>query len=86
VTVETGRGEGTVWLAVEDSGVGIAEDFLESLFEPFAQEDARVNRAFEGTGLGLAIASRLARQMGGRLEVQSRKDAGSRFTLVLPAA
>ena len=73
-------------LSVADTGVGIADDVLEAVFEPFVQEDARVNRDYGGTGLGLAIASRLARQMGGRLAARSAKDEGSTFTLTLPLA
>ena len=72
-------------LSVEDTGVGIADDVLEAVFEPFVQEDARVNRAYGGTGLGLAIASRLATGMGGTLEAASVKGEGSTFTLRLPA-
>ena len=84
VTVTLSEADRRVAVAVADTGVGIAEDFLDGLFEPFAQEDHRVNRDFSGSGLGLAIASRLARQMGGRLEVESEKGAGSTFRLVLP--
>lgn len=78
--------EGEARLTVTDTGVGIADDVLEAVFEPFVQEDARVNRDYGGTGLGLAIACRLARQMGGALEVESVKGEGSTFTLSLPLA
>ncbi len=81
LSVLEGKG---VRLTVTDTGVGIASDALEAIFEPFVQEDARVNRSYSGTGLGLAIASRLARQMGGVLEVESVKGEGSVFTLSLP--
>ena len=77
---------GTARLSVEDTGVGIADDALDAVFEPFVQEDGRVNRDYGGTGLGLAIASRLARQMGGTLEAVSAKGRGSTFTLTLPLA
>lgn len=76
--------DGDTRLTVADTGVGIADDVLEAVFEPFVQEDARVNRDYNGTGLGLAIASRLARQMGGALAVESVKDQGSTFALTLP--
>ena len=78
--------DGAARLAVADTGVGIADDVLEAVFEPFVQEDVRVNREYGGTGLGLAIASRLAGQMGGALAAQSVKDQGSTFTLTLPRA
>jgi PAS domain S-box-containing protein len=86
VTVRLAEDGGAVRLDVEDTGVGIAADVLDAVFEPFVQEDDRVNRAFGGTGLGLAIASRLAAQMGGRLDAQSAKGVGSTFTLSLPRA
>ena len=79
-------GAGLAVLEVVDTGVGIADDALEAVFEPFVQEDSRVNRDHGGTGLGLAIARRLARQMGGGLEAESVKGEGSTFRLTLPMA
>ena len=84
VTVTLSEADGSAVLAVADTGVGIAKEFLDGLLEPFVQEDDRVNRAFSGSGLGLAIASRLAHQMGGRLDVESEKGGGSTFVLALP--
>ena len=86
VTVRLGAEDGAIRLEVEDTGVGVSEDVLESVFEPFVQEDVRVNRAFEGTGLGLAIAHRLALQMNGRLDATSVRGQGSTFSLTLPEA
>ena len=83
VTVRLDAADGRARLTVEDTGVGIADDALDAVFEPFVQEDARVNRDYGGTGLGLAIASRLAAQMGGTLDAASVKDEGSTFTLTL---
>ena len=83
VTVRLDAARDRARLTVEDTGVGIAADALDAVFEPFVQEDARVNRDYGGTGLGLAIASRLAAQMGGTLEAASVKGGGSTFTLTL---
>lgn len=74
-----------VALSVSDSGVGIAADQLDRIFEPFVQ----VNRTLtspnpEGTGLGLAISRDLARLMHGDLVAESTLGEGSRFTLTLP--
>ena len=84
VRVETDGDGATV--AVTDTGAGMDEVFLEALFEPFAQEDVRVNRDREGTGLGLAIARRLAEAMDGHLSAASVKGEGSTFRLALPRA
>ncbi|WP_420456424.1 sensor histidine kinase [Rubrivirga sp.] len=86
VDVRVSVAGGRARLSVADTGVGITDDVLEAVFEPFVQEDARVNREYGGTGLGLAIASRLARQMGGTLAARSAKGEGSTFTLALPLA
>ena len=74
----------TVAIAVEDTGIGIAADRLEHVFEPFVQIDRRLNAPHEGTGLGLAISRDLARAMGGELSATSTLGKGSRFTLMLP--
>ena len=71
-------------LRVIDTGLGIPEDMLEKIFEPFVQVDASKSRAAEGTGLGLAISRDLARGMGGDLTVQSTIGSGSTFQLSLP--
>jgi signal transduction histidine kinase len=71
---------------VKDTGIGIAADQQEKIFEPFVQVDRRLNRPTEGTGLGLAISRELARGMGGELTVDSRTGEGTTFTLSLPRA
>lgn len=71
-------------LTVEDTGIGIAPEMHERIFEDFVQADDSVARRFGGTGLGLAIARRLARLMGGDLTVESTPGSGSAFHLVMP--
>lgn len=85
VTLRITRDASAVCLEVQDTGTGMAPDFAERLFEPFAQEDTRVARGHEGTGLSLAIAYRLVRQMGGTLCVQTALGAGTTFTVCLAA-
>jgi signal transduction histidine kinase len=72
------------FIRVTDTGIGIAEDKLASIFEPFVQVNSGHTRPTEGTGLGLAISRDLATGMGGDLRVRSTLGAGSSFTLTLP--
>ncbi len=75
---------GAIRLIVEDTGIGIASDRLEKIFEPFAQADASMSRRFGGTGLGTTISRQLVELMGGRLRVESSLGEGSRFIVELP--
>ena len=70
--------------AVSDSGIGMAPEGMQRLFEPFVQADASTTKNFGGTGLGLSIARRFARMQGGDIEVASEAGHGSIFTLSLP--
>ena len=72
--------DGWVRMAVEDTGVGVASDQLERIFEPFTQVGAR-RGGTEGTGLGLSICRELARVMGGRVTAESALGVGSTFAL-----
>ncbi len=71
-------------VSVEDTGIGISEDYMERIFDPFSQEEEWKNRRFEGTGLGLALVRRLVDMMGGRINVDTRKGFGSTFEVAFP--
>ncbi|WP_251941749.1 PAS domain S-box protein [Salinibacter ruber] len=76
--------EETVVLAVEDTGVGIAEEAREDIFDAFKQESEGLDREYEGSGLGLSIVDRLTTMLGGTIEVESEKGTGTRFAVRLP--
>lgn len=81
VDMEFVSADGVLNLKVADTGIGIAPDLQERIFEDFVQADNDIARRFGGTGLGLAISRRLARLMGGDLTVSSELGKGSTFAL-----
>jgi len=76
---ETDSSKVRLRVSVEDTGIGIAADKQQLIFEAFTQADGSASRRFGGTGLGLTISSRLVKLMGGALKVRSEPDKGSEF-------
>ena len=70
---------------VEDTGIGISKDKLETIFESFTQADGSTTREYGGTGLGLTITQQLSQLLGGDLTVKSQAGKGSVFSLTIPA-
>jgi signal transduction histidine kinase len=75
----------TLRFAVNDTGIGISPGQRDLVFEPFRQIDGSPTRSHGGIGLGLALARKMARVLGGDIELRSAVGAGSSFTLVLPS-
>ncbi|TDI70490.1 MAG: PAS domain S-box protein [Bacteroidetes bacterium] len=84
VRIKTVIKDSTVILEIKDTGVGISDDYKNSIFEPYSQEENWRTRKYGGTGMGLALSRRLLEQFGGSIEVKSEKGEGSTFRIILP--
>jgi two-component system sensor histidine kinase ChiS len=73
-------------ITVSDTGIGIASDRIERIFDPFEQGDGSIVRQYGGTGLGLALTKQLVELHGGKIWVESQLGIGSRFTFTLPVS
>jgi signal transduction histidine kinase len=73
-----------VTFAVTDTGIGIASEYLPTIFQDFVQVDAPIQKRLRGTGLGLSLSRKLATVLGGRVEVQSELGKGSTFSVTIP--
>ncbi len=69
--------------AFEDNGIGMDEQYLQHVFDPFSREDDEQVSRIQGTGLGMPISRNIARLMGGDIKVESKKGVGSRFTVTI---
>lgn len=74
----------TFIFTISDTGIGMSEDFIKHIYEPFARENEHLNSKINGTGLGMAIVKKLTDKMGGSIEIESKKNVGSTFRVTLP--
>jgi signal transduction histidine kinase len=84
VTVEVSATESMVEFSISDTGIGIAQEHLATVFEPFRQVDSSIRRRHEGTGLGLAITKRLMELHGGTITMESELAVGTKVSVKLP--
>ncbi len=71
-------------ISVEDTGIGIAPEDIETVMAPFSQVDSTLARRFEGTGLGMSLSKSLVELHGGSLLIESKVDVGTKVTIRLP--
>lgn len=87
IKVEISRNSNTALIVkVEDSGIGISNEYLPNLFKPFSQEEQGYSRAYEGNGLGLALVKKYCEINGIEISVESQKGKGTAFKLVFPVS
>jgi signal transduction histidine kinase/HAMP domain-containing protein len=84
IRVSAAQENGTLKLAVSDTGIGMKKEALDHIFEEFQQAEKATSSKYGGTGLGLAIVKRLANLLGGEIGVESEEGKGSKFTVTLP--
>src|SRR6266542_6088211 len=84
VQIKAAADYGVVRISVRDSGIGVAPDQRERIFDRFYQADQSATRRFGGIGLGLHLVRELAERLGGRVDLDSRPGIGSTFTVTLP--
>ena len=78
--IMTGNSE----IEIEDTGIGMKEEFLKDVFKPFSQEASTSRTQYQGTGLGMAITKNIIELMDGSIEVESVYQKGSKFTIFIP--
>ena len=84
VSVEIKRKHELIYISIKDTGIGIPDDKIDSIFDRFVQVDSSLSRPHEGSGLGLSIADSIVKLHGGKISVKSRLGKGSTFTIELP--
>ncbi len=77
------EGQSTLRFAVEDTGIGIDEDYIPKIFDAFSQEDSTRKNKYGSTGLGMAITKNIVEMMNGEIQVESQKGVGSKFTVIV---
>jgi signal transduction histidine kinase len=73
--------ENNINIDVRDTGIGISEEYLDQIFNPYSQEEVGYTRAYEGVGLGLSLVKKFLSLLGADISVRSKKGVGTTFTI-----
>ena len=84
ISIKTKRKSEKVHIIVKDTGIGISEDHIDSIFDPFIQESIGLSRKYEGTGIGLSLSKKYIELFGGTIKIKSKKNIGSEFIISIP--
>ncbi len=82
--LESDGRQGIYKFEIKDNGIGMTEEFQKKMFDAFSQEKITARSNYQGYGLGLTIVSHLVKRLNGKIEIESQKDIGSTFTIILP--
>ena len=85
VTIDRNN-DGCIIVSVEDTGIGISDEFMKNIFKPFLQEESGYSRRYEGNGLGLALTKKYCELNNATINVESQKGAGSKFIITFKNA
>lgn len=84
VIIQTSVIDNELEIMVQDTGIGISKEDISKLFKPFSQANSQIEMLYGGTGLGLSICNRLVQHLGGKIELESEQNKGSKFHIFLP--
>ena len=84
VKISTQESKKNIYIYIIDTGIGIGKKFLDKIFDPFIQESIGLSRKYEGTGIGLSLSKRYIEILGGEINVKSKLNKGTEFTIIIP--
>ncbi|RZS90462.1 ATP-binding protein [Aquimarina brevivitae] len=84
IEIKVESDENNVYITIRDTGIGIKQENLNAIFEPFVQESIGLSRKYEGTGIGLSLAKRYIEVLGGNINAKSKSGKGTDFKIIIP--
>ncbi|WP_438712472.1 ATP-binding protein [Aquimarina muelleri] len=84
IKIKTKKSKNNVYISITDTGIGIDQDNLKKIFDPFMQESIGLSRKYEGTGIGLSLSKRYIEILDGQIKVTSKIGKGTRFNIIIP--